>query len=431
MNVRNSCAITRALIDLAALRHNLRRVREAAPGRRIMAIIKADAYGHGLIRIARALASGVDSLGVARLEEAVRLRDAGVTQPIILLEGFLEAAELAVIDQQRLHVVVHRPEQIAILEQASIHESAAEGRADSLLPLAGEGGPRGRMRERPPGSWAQPATMAVGRSLKQPLGVWLKVDTGMHRLGIAPAEAKSAWQRLQSCSGVEPLGLMTHLANADDRGDNFTLRQLECFTEMTAGIDASRSIANSAGILGWPESHADWVRPGVMLYGVSPFTGRSRRPASRDISTSLYVRGHGEVEGLQPVMTLCSRLIAVNHLHKGDAVGYGGSWVCPEDMPVGVIAAGYGDGYPRHAESGTPVLVNGRRVPLIGRVSMDMITVDLRSQPQAQVGDPVVLWGKGLPVEEIARYASTIPYELLCGVARRVEFVEINADGQG
>ena len=367
MNQRTSRAITRALIDLAALRHNLRRVREAAPGRRIMAIIKADAYGHGLIRIARALASGVDSLGVARQEEAVRLRDAGIAQSITLLEGFLEAAELAVIDQQRLHVVVHRPEQITILEQAP---------------------------------------------LTQPLGVWLKVDTGMHRLGIAPAEAKSAWQRLQSCSGVETLGLMTHLANADDRGDNFTLRQLECFTEMTAGIDTPCSIANSAGILGWPASHAEWVRPGVMLYGVSPFT-----------------RGHGEEEGLQPVMTLCSRLIAVNLLHKGDAVGYGGSWVCPEDMPVGVIAAGYGDGYPRHAESGTPVLVNGRRVPLVGRVSMDMITVDLRSQPQAQVGDAVVLWGKGLPVEEIARCASTIPYELLCGVARRVEFVEVNADG--
>ncbi len=385
MRMPNSCAITRALIDLAALRHNLRRVREVTPGKHIMAIIKADAYGHGLIRIARALASGVNSLGVARLEEAVRLRDAGIRESITLLEGFLEAAELAVIVQQRLNVVVHRPEQIAILEQAS---------------------------------------------LKQPLGVWLKVDTGMHRLGIAPAEAKFAWQRLQSCSGIETLGVMTHLANADDRGDNFTLRQLECFTEMTAEIATCRdalgsreagrrerppcSIANSAGILGWPASHADWVRPGVMLYGVSPFTG-----------------GHGELEGLQPVMTLCSRLIAVNRLHKGDAVGYGGSWVCPEDMPVGVIAIGYGDGYPRHAESGTPMLVNGRRVPLIGRVSMDMITVDLRSQPQARVGDPVVLWGKGLPVEEIARYASTIPYELLCGVARRVEFVEINADGQG
>ena len=375
MNVRNSCAITRALIDLAALRHNLRRVRVAAPGRHIMAIIKADAYGHGLIRIARALGPDVDSLGVARLEEAVRLRDAGIAQSITLLEGFLEAAELAVIAQQRLDVVVHRLEQIAILEQAS---------------------------------------------LKQPLGVWLKVDTGMHRLGIAPAEAKSAWQRLQSCSGIETLGLMTHLANADDRSDTFTLRQLECFNEMTAGITTARSIANSAGILGWPASHAEWVRPGVMLYGVSPFPGR-----------------HAEQEGLQPVMTLCSRLIAVNRLHKNDAVGYGGSWVCPEDMPVGVIAIGYGDGYPRHAESGTPVLVNGQRVPLIGRVSMDMITVDLRSQPQAQVGDAVVLWGKGLPVEEIARCASTIPYELLCGVARRVEFVEMpvlspvegNADG--
>jgi alanine racemase len=385
MRMPNSCATTRALIDLSALQHNLRRVREAAPGKRIMAIIKADAYGHGLIRIARALASGVNSLGVARLEEAVRLRDAGIRESITLLEGFLEAAELAVIVQQRLNVVVHRPEQIAILEQASLDVQGSTNVAGGRTPGA----------------------------TTQPLGVWLKVDTGMHRLGIAPAEAKFAWQRLQSCSGIETLGVMTHLANADDRGDNFTLRQLECFTEMTAGIDTPCSIANSAGILGWPASHADWVRPGIMLYGVSPFTG-----------------GHGEQEGLQPVMTLCSRLIAVNRLHKGDAVGYGGSWTCPEDMPVGIVAIGYGDGYPRHTESGTPVLVNGRRVPLIGRVSMDMITVDLRSQPQARVGDPVVLWGKGLPVEEIARYASTISYELLCGVARRVEFVEITKEPQ-
>ncbi len=367
MSLQNSCAITQARIDLAALRHNLRRVREAAAGKHIMAIIKADAYGHGLLRIARALSPGVDGLGVARLEEAVRLRDAGITHPITLLEGFLEAAELAVISERRLNVVVHRSDQIAILAQTS---------------------------------------------LAQPLGVWLKVDTGMHRLGIAPAEAESAWRRLQSCPAAEPLGLMTHLANADDRSDAYTLQQLQCFNQATAAISAPRSIANSAGILGWPASHADSVRPGVMLYGVSPFSG-----------------GIGEQEKLQPVMTLCSRLIAVNSLHKGDAVGYGGSWVCPEDMPVGVVAAGYGDGYPRHAESGTPLLVNGRRVPLIGRVSMDMITVDLRSQPQARVGDPVVLWGKGLPVEEIARYASTIPYELLCGVARRVEFVEVHADG--
>lgn len=367
MTPQNSHATTRALIDLSALQHNLRRVREAAPGKRIMAIIKADAYGHGLVRIARALASGVDSLGVARLEEAVRLRDAGIGQSITLLEGFLEAAELAVIVQHQLDVVVHRLEQIAILEQTS---------------------------------------------RKQPLSVWLKVDTGMHRLGIALSDAKSAWQRLQSCSSIKTLGVMTHLANADDRGDNFTLQQLECFAEATAGINTPRSIANSAGILGWPASHAEWVRPGIMLYGVSPFTG-----------------GRGEQEGLQPVMTLCSRLIAMNRLRKGDAVGYGGTWICPEDMPVGVIAVGYGDGYPRHAEPGTPVLVNGRRVPLIGRVSMDMITVDLRSQPQAQVGDPVILWGKGLPVEVVAQHASTIAYELLCGAARRAEFLEINADG--
>lgn len=355
---------TRALIDLGALQHNLRRVRELAPASRVMAIIKADAYGHGGVRVARALADA-DGFGVARLEEAIALREAGIRQPITLLAGFLEADELPAIAQHRLSAVVHHMGQIDILEHM------------------------------PPPS---------------PISVWLKIDSGMHRLGFAPDQARAAWQRLRACAGVADIRLMTHLANADERGDGATARQVACFNEAVAGLPGERAIANSAGIVAWPDSRRDWVRPGIMLYGVSPF------PATT-----------GAQEGLRPAMTLHSRLIAVHALRKGDAVGYGGAWVCPQAMPVGVVAIGYGDGYPRHAAPGTPVLVNGARAPLIGRVSMDMLCVDLRAQPDARIGDPVVLWGADLPVEEIARHAGAIPYELLCGVARRVQSVAVES----
>ncbi|MEO7558288.1 MAG: alanine racemase [Gammaproteobacteria bacterium] len=351
----------RALINLNALQHNLRRVHELAPGRRIMAIIKADAYGHGMVRIARAL-SDVDAFGVARFNEAVTLRTAGLTQPIVLLEGFLDAAELPLICQHRLSIVVHHGAQLDMLERT---------------PLA------------------------------EPIGAWLKIDSGMHRLGFAPAEVEDAWRRLALCPWIsKPVRLMTHLACADDRADRRTLEQLACFNAAVNGLAAEHSIANSAAILGWPQTHGEWVRPGLMLYGVSPFPGRI-----------------AQQEGLKPVMTLSTRLIAVHNLDKGASVGYGASWTCPQAMRVGIAAIGYGDGYPRHARPGTPVLLNGTRVPLIGRVSMDMICVDLSSQPAARIGDPVILWGEGLPVEEVAHYASTIPYELLCAVARRVQAV--------
>lgn len=350
-----------AHIDLAALRHNLDRVRGVAPGRRIMAIIKANAYGHGMARVAKSL-SDVDAFAVARLEEALQLRQAGIVTPIVLLEGFLEANELNEITSHHLQVVIHHEYQVQVLEQTR---------------------------------------------LAKPVIAWLKIDTGMHRLGVRVEHAAALWQRLRRCNAVSELRLMTHLASADDRSSEQTEQQLDEFRHVISGMKASMSIANSAGILGWPRSHGDWVRPGIMLYGVSPF-----------------MAGKGEEEGLQPVMTLRSRLIAINQALQGEAIGYGGSWVCPEDMLVGVVACGYGDGYPRHAVPGTPVLVNGERAPLIGRVSMDMICVDLRQQPRADVGDPVVLWGKGLPVEEVAIRASTIPYELLCGVTGRVFFTD-------
>ncbi len=352
---------TEVSLDLAALRHNLQRIRQFAPNSSVMAAIKANGYGHGLERVARTLAD-VDGLGVACLEEAVKLREAGITTPITLLEGFLHADELPLVCEHRLDLVIHHTQQIEALE-----------------------------RQAPPA----------------PLRAWLKVDSGMHRLGVRAEKARELWQRLGVIEGLELMGAMTHLANADDLNDATTEAQLACFKQACEGLPGERTIANSAGVLGWPQSHAEWNRPGISLYGVSPFPAR-----------------HGGEHGLKPVMTLRSELILVNHLRKGDPIGYGGTWCCPEEMPVGVVAVGYGDGYPRHARNGTPVLLNGRRVPLVGRVSMDMITVDLRSQPDARAGDEVVLWGEGLPVEEIAAHADTIPYELLCGVTGRVRIVE-------
>ena len=353
---------TRVEIDLGALRHNLGRAREAAPGTRTMAAIKADGYGHGLVRVARALQEDADALAVACIDEALSLREEGVEGTIVLLEGFFQAEELPLFRDLGLEAVVHHPRQLELLEQARL-----------------DGGVR----------------------------VWLKVDSGMHRLGFLPEAVPAAWERLLRCQAADPVGFMTHLARADDKADPATGEQLAAFHRATGELGGLHSVANSAGVLGWPETHGHWNRPGIMLYGVSPFLG-----------------GRGPVEGLKPAMTLRSELIAVNHLRQGDAVGYGGTWVCPEPMPVGVVAAGYGDGYPRHAPSGTPVLVNGRRVPLVGRVSMDMLSVDLRSQPEAAVGDPVTLWGEGLPVEEIADAAGTIAYELLCGITQRVQRIE-------
>ncbi len=352
----------RALIDCDALQHNLEQVRIAAPGSRVLAVIKANGYGHGIVPVARALA-GADAFGVACVEEAAELREAGIDAPLVLLEGVFDAGELAYAAGHDLQIVVHSAEQLVLLEAAS------------------------------------PA---------RPLTVWLKVDSGMHRLGFAPEHVAGAWARLQACPAVaRGVRLMTHLARADRRDTAAIHPQLDVFAEAVSELEGERSIANSGAILACPASHQQWVRPGIMLYGASPF-----------------VDGDPFADNLRPAMTLTTRLIAVNRFRRGDAVGYGGAWTCPEDMPVGVAAIGYGDGYPRHAETGTPVLVNARRVPLIGRVSMDMICLDLRGQPEAKAGDPVVLWGDGLPVDEIARHAGTIPYELLCRVTPRVHFAE-------
>jgi alanine racemase len=347
----------RVRINLQHLQHNFSRVQESAPGSRVMAIIKANAYGHGLLRVAQALAAA-DALGVVGLEEAITLREAGCDQRIVLLEGLFNAEDIALINAYRLDVVIHHHSQLEMLEQGA---------------------------------------------LTQPLDIWLKIDTGMHRLGFMPADVGAVAERLRALPQAATLRLMTHFASADEPGSAATTEQISCFAEAVRGIAAEHTLANSAAILAWPGAHADWVRPGIMLYGGSPFVGRDAQSL-----------------GLQPVMTLRSELIAVNARRKGDAIGYGGSWICPADMNIGVAAIGYGDGYPRHAPGGMPVLVNGKRAALAGRVSMDMICIDLGAQPGARVGDEVILWGDGLPIDEVAALAGTLSYELLCGISARV-----------
>lgn len=348
-----------AVIDLGALRHNLRKVRQYAPGTRVMAAIKANAYGHGAVEIARAL-EDADALAVATLPEALALRAAQVRKPIVLLGGVLDADELQAVAGHDLQLVVHDFRQLERLE---------------CNPRA------------------------------QGIAVWIKLDTGMHRLGFPVEAVAEASRRLAALPGLRLQGWMTHFASADETENPYTRCQIEAFHQALQGLPGARSLANSAGIVAWPDAHADWVRPGIMLYGASPLAGRTA----------------AELE-LRPVMTLRSRVLSIRELPAGEAVGYGGSWVTPERTRIGVLAIGYADGYPRHAPNGTPVLLRGKRVPLAGRVSMDLVTVDLRGCDEAREGDEAVLWGAGLPADEIASAAGTIAYELFCGVNRRVEF---------
>ncbi len=351
-------------VDPAALRHNLAVARRAAPRSGAIAVIKANGYGHGALRVARALADSADRFAVARMEEAVTLREGGVSLPILLLAGALEPADVELAAAHDLELVAHSAWQVELLERA------------------------------------RPA---------RPVGAWLKVDSGMHRVGVDPADAPGLWRRLAEAPAVAGTPrLMTHLACADEPGHPHTVAQLEAFAAATAGLDAERSLANSAGVLNWPASHADWIRPGIMLYGGSARAGHA-----------------GPELDLRPAMNLDTRLVAVYPRRKGDTVGYGATGVCPEDMPVGAAAIGYADGYPRHARQGTPVLVNGQRAALLGRVSMDLINIDLRSVPDAKPGDPVRLWGEGLPADEVAECAGTIAYELFCRVASRVVYRDI------
>ncbi|PTY36140.1 alanine racemase [Saccharospirillum sp. MSK14-1] len=351
---RGACAT----IHAQALTTNLARVRELAPNSRIWAAIKADAYGHGAIDAARALRDA-DGFALASLGEARQLRDAGVEKPLILLEGTVDIEQARQAIELDCATVVHQADQLAQLE--------------SLGP----------------------------RVQQQPL--WLKVDTGMHRLGVAPDVAAEYWQRLSALSD-HPVGLLSHFAAADDLDPTATEAQLAAFERAERGIDnAPVSLANSAGILAWPQSHRDWVRPGIMLYGASPGFDKT-----------------GLDLGLAPAMTVTAPVIAIREVPAGDRVGYGGRWRAERPSRIATIAMGYGDGYPRHAPDGTPVWLGGQRVPLAGKVSMDMLTVDVTDLPKVQLGESAELWGAHLSVDEVAQQMGTVGYELLTRVSSRV-----------
>ncbi len=346
-----------AVIDLHALSNNYQLIKSLSPDAKILAVLKANGYGHGLERIANALPDA-DAFGVARIDEALALRAAGIEKPIVLLEGFFAKEDIETLSANNLQTIVHNEQQLSAIVNANV---------DS------------------------------------PLKVWLKIDTGMHRLGINPEQLARFYQALiQSKNVQQPIILMSHLGCADDKNNPKTSQQISLFNELTSALPSEKSMANSAGVLQWPESHYQWIRPGLLMYGVSPLAAGIN------------------IEGIEPVMTLQSSLISVREIAAGESVGYSGTWTSEKNTRIGVVAIGYGDGYPRHAANGTPVLINGRRVPLIGRVSMDMISVDLGENSQDQVGDIATLWGKGLPVEEVAVFATTIPYELLCNITRRV-----------
>lgn len=351
-----------ATIDIAALRHNLGIAKKNAPGAKVWAVLKANAYGHGLERGMRGFADA-DGLGLIEVENAVRLRELGWKKRILLLEGFFDMQDLPVVVEHGLDVVVHNAEQLAMLEQT---------------PLAA------------------------------PIDVHLKMNSGMNRLGFTPQTYRAAHDRLRANTSIRNISFLTHFANAEDANNPaLTLaEQVRRFNQATEGLLGDRCLSNSAADLLHPECAADWIRPGVMLYGGTP----GKQSASE--------------LNLLPAMSLIGEIIGVQDIVAGDAVGYGSKFVADGPMKIGVVACGYADGYPRHAPSGTPVIVDGARTKIVGRVSMDMITVDLTSINSARVGSKVTLWGDDLPIDEVAAAAGTIGYELMCAIAPRVKIVE-------
>ncbi|PKO54004.1 MAG: alanine racemase [Betaproteobacteria bacterium HGW-Betaproteobacteria-20] len=359
-----------AHIRLDAFRHNYQLARQTHGGR-ALAVIKANAYGHGAVQCAQAVSNDADGFAVACLEEALQLRQAGIKNSILLLEGFFEAVELPDIVVNDLWIVVHAIWQVEIL---------------------------------------------LAAKLVKPLQVWLKLDSGMHRVGLSPAEYAQAFMQLSGHANVEKIVLMSHFANADNLSSAHTLQQIAVFQQAITGIEHSGgvtdtnhteySLANSAAILGWPQTKADWSRPGIMLYGANPLR-------SSDIN-------------LRPVMQLTSQIISIRNIKKGESIGYGSLFTAQRDSVVGVVACGYADGYPRSAGNGTPAAVDGKRTQLIGRVSMDMLFVDLTDITQAKMASPkigsiVELWGDQVPANDVATAAGTIAYELFCNV-KRVQF---------
>ncbi len=344
-------------IDIPALQHNFSIVKHHAPKAKILAMLKANAYGHGAIACAKNL-TGADAFGLARVDEAMLLRQAGIKQPLVLMGGVLRASELDVIAEYDFDILVHHPDQIEMLENY-------QG--------------------------------------KHAFSVWLKIDTGLHRLGFSPEQANDAYARLKKCSHVrQPFRVMSHFSAPEQLHRSITQEQLDQFRAITKDWPEEKSFAKTAAIIAHPETHFDWVRPGIMLYGVSPFPGKT-----------------GLDLNLKPVMTVRSHLLRVDYRQAGDFLGYGGTWQCPENMPVGVVAMGYADGYPGYLREPAPILVGGEICKVVGRVAMDLLMVDLREKPSAKAGDEVVLWGKGLPVEKVALAAQSVPYTLTTAISFR------------
>lgn len=351
-------------INMHALRHNLARVRDFAPNTRVLAMIKANAYGHGAVACAHAL-TDADAFGAARLDEALLLREGGVTKPVLVMCGLMDASEIPVYASHHLDILVHHPDHLAMLEQYD------------------------------------------GNDI---FNVWFKIDTGLNRLGFRIDDVPSAYERLNACGCVKkPFRLMSHCVVPERLDNDFTKRQLDLFEQATASLPGEKSFAKSAAIMAWPQTHFDWVRPGIMLYGISPFPDKTA----------------AELD-LKPVMSLRSMLVRVDYRKKGENLGYGGEVRCPEDMPVGIVVLGYADGYPRHLIAPAPVKVNGKRCQTIARVAMDLMMIDLRNAPDAKRGDEVLMWGDGLPIEDVAKAANTIPYTLTTAVTPRVRRVLID-----
>ncbi len=351
-----------AYINNKALLHNLDVIKTHVPNSKIIAVVKANAYGHGLINVAKTLESKVDAFAVARIGEAISLKEHNINKPVVLLEGFYNEDEVKIIAQNGFMTAVHDIEQVQMLQKAKLE----------------------------------------GLKVK----AFMKIDIGMHRLGANPEDVLNIKTQLENCINVEqPIGLISHLSVADTPSEyDYNNEQINYFLDVAKTFKGDLCLANSAGILNWPLSHTDYVRPGIIMYGISPFEGKV-----------------GHDHGLMPVMSLKSSLIAIRHVKKGAKIGYGAAFIAPCDTTIGIVAAGYGDGYPRTAPNGTPVYINGRIVPTAGHVCMDMLFVDLGNDAKDKVGDEAVLWGDELPVEIIAKYCNTIPYELVCRVMPRVD----------
>jgi alanine racemase len=353
-----------AEISRSALKHNFDRVKQLAPNAKVLAMLKANAYGHDAFEVANTL-SMADAFGVARISEALQLFKAGINKPMVLMEGCFNQQELTAAINHGFEVVIQNQQQLQQLV-------AAQAKPNSVK-------------------------------------VWLKLETGMHRVGVNVEQAATIITSLKNCSHVHnDITVVTHFACADEPDLINNRQQLDKFNQATQGMNILRSCANSAAIIAQPNSHFDWVRPGLMLFGSSPLSGSVAKE-----------------HDLKPAMRLCSQVIAVNHINAGGYVGYGAKWQAQQATNIAVVAMGYGDGYPRHAKNGTPVLINGQRLPMVGRVSMDMLTVDI-GDAEVSIGDPVILWGPELPAEEVARHAETISYELFCNVASRVQKVFVD-----